>query len=210
MYGLRIVLADADPVFRKTIKDKLVKAGYLVIGEAGDGRTALQMVFNMQPDLLITDFELPRQDGLEVAKIIEEHRLAPVLLLTSYDRQDFLAEALQDWIFAYLTKPVEDAHLFATIEITVANFRRILKLEQENKKLKETLETRKLVDRVKGLLAELHGMTEQEAYKFLQKMSMDKCLPMKQVARQLFKSLEGKTKAAQRKGAGANDSPDQI
>lgn len=192
MYGLRIVLADADLVFRKTLKDKLVQAGYLVVGEAGEGRAAQQMAFNLQPDLVIMDFDLPGQDGLEVAKIIEEHRLAPVLLLTTYDRRDFLEEALQNKIFAYLTKPVDDFQLLASIEISVATFRRILKLEQENKKLKEALETRKLVDKAKGLLAEVHGMTEQESYKFLQKLSMDKCLPMKHVVKQVIKKLENK------------------
>lgn len=189
MFGLRIVLADADPVFRKTLKDKLVNAGYLVVGEAGDGRSALQMAFNLQPDLLIMDLALPGQDALEVAKIIEEHRLAPVLLLASYDRLDFLEGALRDLIFAYLTKSVDDIQLFATIEITVATFRRIIKMEQENKKLKEALETRKLVDRAKGLLAEAHGMSEEESYKFLQKLSMDKCLPMKHVVKQVIKKL---------------------
>jgi response regulator NasT len=190
MFGLRIVLADADPVFRKTLKDKLANAGYLVVGEAGDGRSALQMAFNLQPDLLIMDLALPGQDALEVAKIIEEHRLAPVLLLAAYDRLDFLDGALRDLIFAYLTKSVDDIQLFATIEITVATFRRIIKMEQENKKLKEALETRKLVDRAKGLLAEARGMSEEEAYKFLQKQSMDKCLPLKHVVRQVIKKLE--------------------
>lgn len=190
MYGLRIVLADADPVFRKTIKDKLVKAGYLVVGEAGDGRAAVRLAFNTQPDLVILDLALPGQDSLESAKVIEEHRLAPVLLLASYDRLDFLEDALREWIFAYLTKPVDALQLFATIEITVATFRRIIKLEQENKKLKEALETRKLVDKAKGLLAEVHGMTEQESYKFLQKVCMDKCLPMKHVVRQVIKKME--------------------
>jgi len=192
MYGLRIALADDDHFYRKNLKDKLVKAGYLVVGETGDGRSALQMAFNMQPDLMILDLALPGQDTLEVVKIIEEHRLAPVLLLASYDRLDFLEEALRDWIFAYLTKPVDDIQLFATIEITVANFRRLIKLEQENKKLQEALETRKLIDRAKGLLAEAHGMSEQEAYKYMQKLSMDNCIPMKRVVRQVIKKLETK------------------
>lgn len=190
MYGLRIVLADADPVYRKNLKDKLVNAGYLVVGEAGDGRSALNQAFNTQPDLIIMDYALPGYDGLEIARTIEEHRLAPVMLLTAYDRREFVAEALQNSVFAYLTKPVDDFQLFATIEITVANFRRILRLEQENRKLKEALETRKLVDRAKGLLAKVHGMSEQESYKFLQKMSMDKCLPMKHVVKQVIKKLE--------------------
>ncbi len=190
MYGLRIVLADPDPLFRKHIKEKLLKAGSMVIGEAGDGRNALQLIFNIQPDLVIANAQLPGRDGLEVAKTIVEHRVAPVILMTGIDKQDEINEALQHWMFSYILRPVDEINLFPAIEVCVATFRKMCRVEEENRKLRQIVETRKTVERAKGLLTEFKGMTEQQAFKYIQKVSMDKCLPVQSVAKQIIQALE--------------------
>jgi AmiR/NasT family two-component response regulator len=192
MYGLRIVIADPDPLFRKHIKEKLLKGGHMVVGESSDGRNALQMIFNIQPDLVIMNAQMTGRDGLEVAKIIEEHRVAPVLLITEHDRQDELKEALDDWMISYIVRPIDAINLFPAIEVCVATFKKLCRLEQENKRLKQTIETRKIIEKAKGLLIESKGMTEQQAFKHIQKVSMDKCLPIQNVAKLIIQALEKK------------------
>lgn len=186
MFGARIVIADADAGFRKKLKEALVHAGYLVTGEVGDGRSALKVIFQTEPDLVIMDAKLPGAEGLEIARIIEEHRAAPVILLTASHEQELLEEAKASWIFAYLVKPISDDQLLPAIEIAVANFRKFIKLEEENKRLKQALEERKLVEKAKGLMMEAKGFSEKDAYKYLQKLSMDNCVPIARVARQII------------------------
>lgn len=186
MYGTRIVIADADAAFRKKLKDTLIHAGYLVVGEVGDGRGALKVIFQTEPDLVIMDAKLPGAEGLGIVRIIEEHRVAPVILLSASHERDLLEEAKASWIFAFLVKPLSEAHLFPAIELSLANFKKFIRLEEENKKLKKALESRKFVEKAKGLLMEAKGFSEQEAYKYLQKLSMDKCLPIAGVARQII------------------------
>lgn len=187
MFGARIVIADSDHGFRRKLKDILIHAGYLVVGEAGDGRGALKVVYQTEPDLIIMDAMLPGAEGLEIVRIIEEHRIAPVIILTASEDLEILDKAKVSWIFAYLIKPLNETHLLPAIEIAISNFRKIIKLEEENRKLKQTLEIRKLVEKAKGLLMEVKGLSEQEAYKHLQKLSMDNCVPIYRVARQIIK-----------------------
>lgn len=186
MFGTRIVIADADEDYRKKLKDTLNHAGYLVTGEAGNGRSALKVIFQTEPDLVIMDMKLPGAEGLEIARIIEEQRAAPVILLANSHEQDLLEEARASWVFAYLLKPVSEAQLFPTLEIAVANFRRFVQLEEENKRLRQALEERKLVEKAKGLVMEAKGFSEKEAYNYLRKLSMDHCLPLGKVARQIM------------------------
>ncbi|MHB1041422.1 MAG: ANTAR domain-containing response regulator [Eubacteriales bacterium] len=186
MYGTRIVIADADAAFRKKLKDTLIHAGYLVIGEVGDGRGALKVIFQTEPDLIIMDAKLPGAEGLGIVRIIEEHRAAPVILLSASHERDLLEDAKGSWIFAFLVKPLNEAQLFPAIELSLANYKRFLRLEEENKKLKRALESRKLIEKAKGLVMEAKGLREQEAYKYLQKLSMDNCMPIAGVARQII------------------------
>ncbi|GAW91648.1 ANTAR domain-containing response regulator [Calderihabitans maritimus] len=190
MFGSRIVLADADPAFRKNLKEMLTKAGYIIVAEAGDGLSALKAIKSMHPDLAILDARLPVKDGLEVAKIIEEDRVAPVLLLTAYNHKDIVQQAKDSWVFAYLVKPVNEANLFPAIEIAIANYRRMLSLEREIHRLKETLETRKLVERAKGILMEVLDLSEAEAFKKIQKESMNKRTSMRQIAQSIIVAYE--------------------
>jgi len=190
MYGLRIVLADPDPVFRVHLKEKLIKTGYTVVAEASDGRSALQLIFNIQPDLVILNLQLPGRSGLEIAQTITEHRVAPVILMAELDKQDELQDALLHWPFSYILKPVDEVNLFPAIAVCVAGFRKLCQVEQENRKLRETIEIRKILDKAKGLLIEFRGMTEQQAFKYIQKVSMDKCMPVKSVAREIIMALD--------------------
>lgn len=192
MFGTRIVIADADAGYRKKLKETLVHAGYLVTAEVGDGRSALKAIFQTEPDVVIMGTKLPGAQGLEIARIIEEHRAAPVILLTASHEQQLLEDAKSSWIFAYLVKPVSEAQLFSAVEIALANFRRFIKLEEENKRLKKTLDERKLIERAKGLVMEEKGLTEKDAYKYLQKISMDNCVPIASVARQVINHFNKK------------------
>ena len=190
MYGLRIVIADSDTVFRNSLKEKLLNAGYTVVGEAPDGRSALQMAYNIQPDLVIASSELADRRGVEVVKAIEEHRLAPVLLLARPNEQEKMINSLEHYAFSYIIKPIDDANLISSIEVCTASFRRMGRLEEENRKLKQTIETRKMVEKAKGLLVEFKGMSENQAYQYIQKLSMDRCLPARNIAKQIIKHLE--------------------
>ncbi|HOV79460.1 MAG TPA: ANTAR domain-containing protein [Bacillota bacterium] len=189
MFGTRIVIADADAGYRKDLKDKLLHAGYLVTAEAGDGRSALKAIFQTEPDLVIMGASLRGAQIPEIARIIEEHRVAPVILLTSSYEQQLLEEVKSTWIFAYLVKPVSEAQLFSAIEIALANFRKLTGLEEEVKRLKKSLEERKIIEKAKGLLMEEKGFAEKDAYKHLQRLSMDNCVPIVHVAREIIRGF---------------------
>ena len=190
MYGTRIVIADADRIFLKKLKEKLLHVGYLVVGEVYDAKSALQVIFQTEPDLIIMDANIPGCEGLEIARIIEEHRVAPVLILTAYSQRELIEEAKHSWVFGYLLKPINQENLFPAIEIAIANFKRFLKLESENKELKKLLEERKLVDKAKGLLMDKKGLTEKEAHKYIQRVSMDKGIAVSRVARKIISLLQ--------------------
>ncbi len=194
MYGLRVVLAEGDPSFRKQIKEILLQAGCIIIGEVADGRTALQMTFNFQPDLLIINTQLPGRTGVEVAKIIAEQQVAPVLLISENEDHAELKALVEHWLVSYLIKPIDAVNLYPAIEVYLAMFKKLCRLEEENRKLKQTIETRKVLERAKGLLIEIKGMTEQQAFKYIQKLSMDKCLPIQNVSKQIIKILDGRLK----------------
>ena len=190
MYGTRIVIADSDRTFLKKLKDNLMHVGYLVVGEVYDAKSALQVIFQTEPDLIIMDANIPGCEGLEIARIIEEHRVAPVLLLTAYSQRELIEEAKHSWVFGYLLKPINQDNLFPAIEIAIANFKRFLKLESENKELKKLLEEKKLVDKAKGLLMEKKGLTEKEAHQYIQKVSMDKGVAVARVAKKVISLLQ--------------------
>lgn len=178
----RIVLVDSDDGYRKNLKSILTKLGYWVVGEAADGLSALKMVRSRQPDLLVIEAALQGMDGLEVAKILHEDKLAPVVVIASKYTQAMLEKAKEARVASVLVKPVEENMLMSAIELTLANYQEIVKLENKIKELQETLETRKIVERAKGILMESMGLSEGEAFKRMQKQSMNKRISMRQVA----------------------------
>lgn len=178
----RIVLVDSDPTWRKNLKSMLTKLGYWVVGEAGDGMGALKMVRTRQPELVIIDAAIPGLDGFEAAKIIHEDKLAPVVVLTSTYSQGMVEKAKGARVSALLTKPVDEASLLPAIELALAGYGEVVRLESKLKEMKEVLETRKIVEKAKGILMETMGLSESEAFRRMQKQSMNKRLSMRQVA----------------------------
>ncbi len=178
----RIVLVDSDDAFRKNIKSILVKLGYWVVGETGDGLSALKMVRARQPDLLIIEAGLTGMDGLEVAKILHEDKLAPVVVVASKFTQSILEKAKESRVSALLLKPLDEITLMSAVELAMSSYQEIVDLENKVKELKEAIETRKIVERAKGILMESMGLSEGEAFKRMQKQSMNKRISMRQVA----------------------------
>ncbi|CCO08027.1 ANTAR domain-containing response regulator [Desulforamulus hydrothermalis] len=191
MFGRRVLLADPDPEFRKKLKDLLQQHGYLVAAETEDGRSTLQAAFQSQPDIIIMEGKLPGCKGLEVARVIEEHHLAPVVLLTHHCHRELIEEAKFSSVLGYLTKPIDEANLIPTLEMALATFKRLVKIEQENRRLKKMLEEKKLVDQAKRLLAEKKNISEQAAHRYLQKLSMDHSTSLAKIARKVILSLSG-------------------
>lgn len=178
----RIVLVDSDPVARKNLKSMLTKLGYWVVGESGDGLSALKMVRTRQPELVILDSAIPGMDGFEVSKIIHEDKLAPVVVLTSTYSQGMVERAREARVSALLPKPVDEISILPAIELALASYGEIIKLESKLNDLKEVLETRKILEKAKGILMESMGLSEAEAFRRMQKQSMNKRVSMRQVA----------------------------
>ncbi|MFZ5634104.1 MAG: ANTAR domain-containing response regulator [Bacillota bacterium] len=178
----RIVLVDSDSNWRKNLKMMLTKLGYWVVGETGDGLNALKMVRSRQPELVIIDAGISGLDGFEVAKIIHEDKLAPVIVLTTTYSQSMIEKAKEARVSALLTKPVDEMSILPAIELALSGYSEIVKLESKVKELKELLETRKILEKAKGILMETMGLSEAEAFRRMQKQSMNKRISMRQVA----------------------------
>lgn len=186
----RVVIADGDAQTRKNLKSILAQAGHLVIGEAEDALTALKLVRTRQPDLVILDARMAVMDGVELASIVEEDGLAPVILMTPGEQYRTREQAEQNRQFAYITKPVSDRSLLPILDLVMMNYERIRNLEQEVVKLKDVIETRKLVEKAKGILMDAHKLSEAEAFKRIQKQSMNKRVSMKSVAKAIILAYE--------------------
>ncbi|GAB6274267.1 MAG: ANTAR domain-containing protein [Peptococcaceae bacterium] len=178
----RVILADSDMQWRKTIKAIITKAGFSVVGEAEDGLNALKQVRSRQPDLLIIEAMGQGMSGLEVARLLYEDKLAPVVVFASLINNEILEKAKETHAAALLAKTVDEVNLLAVIEIALTNYQELIRLENQVKELKETLETRKAIERAKGILMETIGLTEAEAFKRMQKQSMNKRISMRQLA----------------------------
>ncbi|MDN5325948.1 MAG: two-component system, response regulator PdtaR [Moorella sp. (in: firmicutes)] len=190
MQQAKIFIACADPSARQNLKYMLVREGYLVAGEAPDGSQALRMIRTLQPNLVILDSDLQGTNALEVARVIDEDRVAPIILLASSWHRNLIIRTRDFPVFAYLIKPVQENTLIPAVEAALANYRRVTRLEQEISKLKETLASRKVVERAKGILMDTMGLTEAEAYRRLQRQSMDRCVPMKTIAEAIIVAHE--------------------
>ena len=179
---LRILLADDEAILRLDLREMLAEAGHDVVGEAANGEEAVKMARQLQPEFIIMDVKMPVMDGLTAAKIIAEENIAPVLLLTAYSQQDIVEKASDAGVIAYLVKPIREEQLFPAMEIAAKRFTEMQQLNLELAQLKDSLETRKLLDRAKGILMTAHGMTEQEAYRKMQQFSMAKRISLKSLS----------------------------
>ena len=177
-----VIIADDESIIRMDLREMLTNLGYLVVGEAGDGRSAVNLARELKPDVAIFDIKMPGMDGIEAARILTEEKIAPVVLLTAYSQRDLVERAKEAGVVGYITKPMRESDLTPAIEVAMARFSEFRALEKEVGDLKQVLETRKLVDRAKGILMDTQGLTEAEAFRKIQKMSMNKRRPMKDVA----------------------------
>ncbi len=180
----RIIIADDESLIRRDLREMLTDQGYLIIAEASDGKTAVQLARKLKPDLVIMDirFEGDDFDGIDAAKILTQEDIAPVLLLSAYSQRDLVERAKEAGVVGYLVKPFSEADLAPAIETALERFYEFRAIKKEARDLRRTLETRKVVDRAKGLLMDKEGMTESEAFRRIQKLSMDSRKPMRVVA----------------------------
>jgi response regulator NasT len=178
----RVVIAEDEALIRMDLAEMLQEEGYDVVAEAGDGETAVKLAQEHRPDLVILDVKMPVLDGISAAERIAEERAAPVLILTAFSQRDLVERAREAGAMAYLVKPFSKSDLVPAIEMAVSRYAEIISLEIEVADLAERLETRKLVDRAKGILQTSFGMSEPDAFRWIQKTSMDKRVTMRDVA----------------------------
>ncbi|HEY3332039.1 MAG TPA: response regulator [Capsulimonadaceae bacterium] len=182
MDSLKIIIADDEPIIRLDLKKTLENMGHTVVGEAGDGAKAVELARQLKPDILILDIKMPELDGIDAAKVITTEGIAPVLLLTAYSQKDLVDRAKDAGVFAYLVKPFKEADLLPAIEIAISRYEEFMDLENEVTDLENKLETRKSVDRAKGILMDQYGLKEQEAFRRIQVQSMNTRKSMREIA----------------------------
>lgn len=190
MAQTRVIIADDESIIRMDLKEMLTALGYLVVGEAGDGISAINLARELRPDLVIMDIKMPDLDGIAAAKVLTEERIAPVLLLTAFSQQELVEGAKEAGVVGYIVKPFREAELVPAIEVALARFKEFRALEKEAAGLKDTLETRKLVERAKGVLMDTQGLKEAEAFRKIQKLSMNTRKSMKEIAEAILLTHE--------------------
>jgi response regulator NasT len=180
----RVIIADDESIIRMDLREMLTNLGYLVVGEVGDGQSAVNLARELRPDVVIMDikFEGDQFDGIDAARILTQEKLAPVLLLTAYSQRELVARAREAGVVGYLVKPFRESDLAPAIEVALARFDEFKAMEKQMGDLENALETRKFVDRAKGILMDTQGLSEAEAFRKIQKMSMNTRKPMKDVA----------------------------
>nr|WP_205864534.1 response regulator [Planctomonas sp. JC2975] len=188
----RVVVAEDESLIRLDIVEILRDNGFEVVGEAGDGETAVALATELRPDLVIMDVKMPQLDGISAAERLSKDHIAPVVLLTAFSQKELVERATEAGALAYVVKPFTPNDLLPAIEIALARYAQIIALEAEVADLNERFETRKLVDRAKGLLNEKMGLSEPEAFRWIQKASMDRRLTMHDVAKAIIDQLAPK------------------
>ncbi|MEI6777870.1 MAG: response regulator [Chloroflexales bacterium] len=190
MAQTRLVIADDESIIRMNLKETLVGLGYLVVGEAGDGVSVINLARELQPDLVLMDIKMPKLDGIQAAKILTEEKIAPVLLLTAYSDRDLVDRAKEAGVVNYVVKPFREAELLPAIEIAMARYQEFLEMDKQIYDLKETLDTRKLVERAKGVLMDSQNLKEAEAFRKIQQLSMNTRKSMKEIAQAILLANE--------------------
>jgi AmiR/NasT family two-component response regulator len=183
---LRLVIADDESIIRMNLRETLVGLGYLVVGDAGDGLSAIHLARELRPDLVIMDIKMPKLDGIQAAKVLTEEKIAPVLLLTAYSDRELVDRAREAGVVNYIVKPFREAELLPAIEIALARFAEFNTINKELGDLKDTMETRKLVDRAKGVLMDTQGLKEQDAFRKIQQLSMNTRKSMREIAQAIL------------------------
>lgn len=188
---LRVIVAEDEGLIRMDVVATLQEAGYEVVGEAADGEEAVRLALELKPDLIVMDIKMPKLDGISAAEKMSEHKI-PVVLLTAFSQADLVKRAADAGAMAYVTKPFKPSDLLPAIQIALSRAVELSALEGEIADLSERLETRKLMDRAKGLLQSTMKLSEPEAFRWIQKASMDRRLSMAQVAKAVLEQLGDK------------------
>ena len=182
MSNIKVLIADDEPIIRLDLRQMLESLGYDVVGEAGNGKEAVEMAREFKPDVCILDVKRPIMDGIEAVDIITDENIAPTILLTAYSDKELIDRAKAAGVFAYLVKPFKPSDLAPTIEVARARFEQNILLGKEVSSLTERLEARKAIDKAKGILMDSQGMSEAESYRRIQIQSMNLRKSMREVA----------------------------
>jgi response regulator NasT len=185
---IRVVVAEDEGLIRMDVVATLQEAGYQVVGEAADGEEAIKLATELEPDLVVMDIKMPKLDGISAAEKISLLKI-PVVLLTAFSQADLVARAADAGAMAYVTKPFKPSDLLPAIQIALSRHEELISLETEIADLSDRLETRKLMDRAKGLLQSKMKLSEPDAFRWIQKASMDRRLTMGQVAKAVIEQL---------------------
>jgi two-component system, response regulator PdtaR len=202
----RVVIAEDEALIRLDLKEMLEEPSenaYAVVGEASDGEAAVKLAAELRPDLVIMDVKMPVLDGISAAEQITARRLAPVVILTAFSQRDLVQRASSAGAMAYLVKPFTRAELIPAIEIAVSRFAEVSALQAEVGDLRERLEMRKLLDRAKGVLQASRGISEPEAFRWIQKTSMDRRMTMRALAQEILAEHQNAAKPASGSGTAA-------
>lgn len=191
MERLRILIADDESIIRMDLREMLTHMGHDVVGEAGDGHEAVSLARDLDPDLVFLDIKMPRMDGLEALRRMNNEEIRPVVVLTAFSEKSVIEQAIELGAKAYLVKPFESTNLLPAVHLAMAHSSELRALRDENASLKEAIRASKLVNRAKALLAECEGLSEHEAFRRIQKISMDKNKRMVEVAEAII-TLFGK------------------
>ena len=184
--SITVVIAEDEAIIRLDLKETLEEEGYDVIGESGRGDQALELIRRLRPDLAILDVKMPGMDGLEVARHIDAEKICGVLILTAFSQREMVEHARDAGALAYLVKPFQKSDLIPAIEVAIGRFRELQALSGHVEALGEQIEARKIIDRAKGLLMDDHGMKEQDAFGFIQRMAMRDRSKMRDVAERIL------------------------
>lgn len=188
-HPVRIVVAEDETIIRLDIVETLTGQGYEVVGEADNGRRAIELVEELSPDIVLMDISMPVMDGISATRYISERSLAPVVILTAFSQRDLIDQATEAGAMSYIVKPFSETDLVPAIEVAKARFEQLVTLETEISDLTARFETRKLVDQAKSTLMQKLEITEPEAFRWIQKTSMDRRLTMKDVAQTVIEQL---------------------
>lgn len=191
---LRVLVAEDEALIRLDLVELLTEEGYTVIAEAGDGEEALELARKLTPDLVVMDVKMPKMDGISAAAVIAEERIAPVVMLTAFSQRELVERARDAGAMAYVVKPFDSSDVIPAIEIAMARFAEIRAVEAEVADLEERFASRKAVDQAKGLLQEGLGLTEPEAFRWIQKTAMDLRKSMREVAEAVIEQSKGESK----------------
>ena len=178
----KILIAEDEAIIRLDLKESLEAEGYEVVGETGRGDEVIELVRSLEPDLVILDIKMPGMTGIQAAEIITGEGLAAVILLTAFSQQDLVEQASNAGVLAYLVKPFQRSDLVPSIELALGRFKEITELKKEKTLLENNLESRKVIDRAKGMLTDKYGLKESDAYRYIQKKAMTERTTMKDIA----------------------------